>query len=165
MEAIKMGKIKWEGYSKVSNETGEVLGYGAIPIKEPDFVKLYVANVLMATRGLELKSGLEVFICMCKYATFINGDEIPCCFVGEYEIKTFICPQTGLTRSRVYTLIKKLCEEDLIRKIGNSRYQINPHYIAKGAWKDISKIQIQWDIEKREFGIETVRKEDGDENN
>lgn len=154
-----MGKTKWEGYAKVSKETGEVLGYGAIPIEEPDFVKLYVTNILMATRGLELKSGLEVFISMCKYATFVNGEEIPVCFVGEYEIVNFICPQTGLTRSRVYSLIKKLCEEDLIRRIGNSRYQINPHYVAKGAWKDISRIQIRWDIEKKEFDIETVRKE------
>lgn len=154
-----MGKTKWEGYSKVSNETGEVIGCGAIPIQEPDFVKLYVTNVLMATRGLELKAGWEVFICMCKYATFINGEEIPVCFIGEYEIKTFICPQTGLNRSRVYALIKQLCEEDIIRKIGNCRYQINPYYVAKGTWKDISKIQVQWDIEKKEFEIKTIRKE------
>lgn len=125
-----------------------------IPIAEPDFVKLYIVNLLMATRGLKLRSALEVFVCFCKCATFINGE--PICFVGEYEIKNFICPQTGLTRTTVYNLIKTLCEEGLIRRIGNGRYQIDPHFVVKGAWDDISKIMVLWDGEKKEFTIDTI---------
>ena len=130
-----MAQAVWKHYDKFDKETGEWIGVGAIPVKEPDFVKMYITNVIGAMENLDVTSSIAVFICLC----------------GEYEVEHVIAPATKLSKSRIYGILKELCNKELIRKVGRARYQINPIYVAKGQWSDINKMIITW--ERESFNI------------
>lgn len=135
----------WKHYDKFDSETGEFIGTGAIPIKEPDFVKIYIATLLETMKEMEMTSEIAVFIAICKFATYGSGEELPVAYIGDYEITNTIAPSTNLSKTRIYTIIKKLIEKELLRKVGKGRYQINPFYVAKGPWSSVQKMQITWD--------------------
>ena len=77
-----MAQKVWKHYDKFDKETGEWIGTGAIPVEEPDFVKVYISNLLEAMDGLEVSSEMSVFICMCKYATYIQDEGVGVAAVG-----------------------------------------------------------------------------------
>lgn len=146
-----MAQAVWKHYDKFDKETGEWIGVGAIPVKEPDFVKMYITNVIGAMENLDVTSSIAVFICLCKYATYLENEEMGVAVVGEYEVEHVIAPATKLSKSRIYGILKELCNKELIRKVGRARYQINPIYVAKGQWSDINKMIITW--ERESFNI------------
>lgn len=149
-----MAQKVWKHYDKFDKETGEWIGTGAIPVQEPDFVKVYITNLLEAMDGLDTSSDIAVFICMCKYATYMEGDCVGVATVGEYEIDHYITPKTGLSRSRVYAILKQLSDKEMIRKVGRARYQVNPTYVAKGPWSEVNRMIITWERDKCDIRFE-----------
>ena len=149
-----MAQKVWKHYDKFDKETGEWIGTGAIPIKEPDFIKIYITNLLEAMEGLEVSSEMTVFICICKYANYMAKGEVPTAVVGEYEILNDIAPKTKLSKSRIYEIIKILCEKDFIRRIGRARYLINPTYVAKGPWSEVNRMIITWERDRCDIRFE-----------
>ena len=85
-----------------------------------EFVKLYDTDILLSMSNCEVKVFGYVMKNM-QYGGLVVIDIDEC---SDY---------TGLGRSAVYKGIGLLCEKDVMRKDGNSRYWTNPSVVCRGS--------------------------------
>ncbi len=109
----------------VDKVTGEVRGatpyVGNRAYKDTtEFIKLYDARVLLEMSTCEVKV-FSYVMGHIQYGGLLAFDIDEC---GRY---------TGLGKSAMYKGIGLLCEKDIIRRDGGSRYWVNPSVVCKGS--------------------------------
>lgn len=138
---------------KVDTYTGEIIGQQQtteiksiinkkIP-NEPDYVKIYkYVNTLFAFKGI--KTSLTPFIIeISNHMTYAKEGQI----VNLNKVtKTMIAENMGVSIKRLDQVIAELKSYDILRKIQNGVYSVNPYIVARGAWADIRKLQMQYDF-------------------
>lgn len=111
-----------EVVDKVTGEVTAVTPYvGNRAYKDTtEFIKLYDARVLLEMSMCEVKV-FSYVMCHVQYGGLLALDIDEC---GRY---------TGLGKSAIYKGIGLLCEKDVIRRDGGSRYWVNPSVVCKGS--------------------------------
>ena len=59
--------------------------------------------------------------------------------------KTMIAENMGVSIKRLDQVISELKNYDILRKIQNGVYSVNPYIVARGSWADIRKLQMHYD--------------------
>ena len=138
---------------KVDSYTGEIINQQQttevrsiinkkIP-NEPDYIKIYkYVNTLFAFKGI--KTSLTPFIIeISNHMTYAKEGQI----VNLNKVtKTMIAENMGVSIKRLDQVIAELKSYDILRKIQNGVYGVNPYIVARGAWSDIRKLQMQYDF-------------------
>lgn len=149
-------KISYEQITddvKVDSVTGEVLGEQRttelktiinrkIP-DEPDYVKVYkYVNTLFAFKGI--KQTLTPFIIeISNHMTYAKEGQI---VNLNRTTKAMIANNLGVTEKRINQVITELKNYDILRKIQNGVYSVNPYIVARGSWADVRKLQTHYDF-------------------
>lgn len=110
---------------------------------EPDYIKIYrYVNTLFAFKGI--KTSLTPFIIeISNHMTYAKEGQI----VNLNKVtKGMICENLGVSIKRLDQVIKELKEYDILRKIQNGVYSVNPYIVARGSWADIHKLQTHYDF-------------------
>lgn len=147
---------------KVDPSTGEILDHQQTKdIKviantktqnEPDYVKIYkYVNTLFAAKGI--KQSLTPFIIeISNHMTYARDGQI----VNLNKItKSLIAENTGVSIKRLDQVIAELRKSDVLRKIQNGVYGVNPYICARGSWSDIKKLQVHYDFVSGELTTTT----------
>lgn len=138
---------------KVDTVTGEVIEQNTtteirsvvnkkIP-NEPEYVKIYkYVNTLFAFKGI--KQSLTPFIIeISNHMTYAKEGQI----VSLNKItKAKIADNMGVSIKRLDQVISELKSYDILRKIQNGVYSVNPYIVARGNWADIRKLQTHYDF-------------------
>ncbi len=138
---------------KINSATGEVVGEESITEirsilnkkipNEPDYIKFYkYVNALYAFKGI--KTSLTPFIIeISNHRTYAGEGQI----VNLNRVtKTMIANNMGVTIKRLDQVISELKNCDILRKIQNGVYSVNPYIVARGSWSDIRKLQMHYDF-------------------
>ena len=138
---------------KVDAESGEIIAHEQtreirsiinqkIP-NEPDYIKIYkYVNTLFAFKGI--KTSLTPFIIeIANHMTYANEGQIVCL---NGITKQLISENLGVTTKRLDQVISELRKADILRKIQNGVYGVNPYICACGSWSDVRKLQAHYDF-------------------
>lgn len=101
---------------------------------EPDFVKLYLSDVVKLNDLPKSYGGIlhELLKCMTyENQIILNG------YKREQIAKTL-----NTTQSYIYKTIAKLIELGLFLRLGNNTYLVNPNVFGKGKWSEVRKIRM-----------------------
>lgn len=111
--------------------------------KEPDFVKLYLADVLYIQ---DLPSGLSgILLALLKRMSYKND------VVINSSIKREIAEMTNLKFGTVNKAITQFVKGEILIRKDKGIYLFNPHLFARGDWSNIQEIRatISWNKEGR----------------
>ena len=110
---------------------------------EPDYIKIYkYVNTLFAFKGI--KQSLTPFIIeISNHMTYAKEGQI---VNLNRTTKSMIAENMGVSVKRLDQVIAELKNYDILRKIQNGVYGVNPYIVARGAWADIRKLQTQYDF-------------------
>lgn len=146
---------------KVDSETGEIIAHEQTTeirsiinkkvSNEPDYIKIYkYVNTLFAYKGI--KQSLTPFIIEISYhMTYANEGQI----VNLNRVtKKIIADNLGVTIKRVDQVISELKKYDILRKIQNGVYSVNPYIVSRGGWGDVKKLQAHFDFATGQMAIE-----------
>lgn len=115
---------------------------------EPDYIKLYkYVNTLFAFKGI--KTSLTPFIIeISNHMTYAKDGQI----VNLNRVtKTTIAENLNVTIKRIDQVIAELRKCDILRKIQNGVYSVNPYIVARGSWADIRELQMHFDYKTGEM--------------
>ena len=110
---------------------------------EPEYTKFYkYVNTLFAFKGI--KQTLTPFIIeISNHMTYAKEGQI----VSLNKItKAKIADNMNVSTKRLDQVIAELKANDILRKIQNGVYSVNPYIVARGNWADIRKLQMQYDF-------------------
>ena len=132
----------------VTNENGEVLGERTRHVtrtvsfeQEPDYVKLYIQTISVFTQIKE--SAGKVFYELVKLMAYADYEQLV--FLNPV-LRKRIQDNLRISQSTFDKSLKQLRENDLIKRVANNTYAINPKYVGKGQWGDIRKLQASFDF-------------------
>ncbi len=110
---------------------------------EPDYIKVYkYVNTLFAFKGI--KQSLTPFIIeISNHMTYAKEGQI---VNLNRTTKAMIAGNLGVSEKRVNQVITELRSFDILRKIQNGVYSVNPYIVARGSWADVRKLQTHFDF-------------------
>jgi hypothetical protein len=123
------GEIK----NEVSSNT---VGYEA----EPPFVKLYFQDIAKLKKLSPLTS--DLLLELTKYMNYRNE------IVLVKYIKQQICDGLGTTMNGFEHAFKKLRKKELIMRVAESCYIVDPCIFGKGSWKEIKSLRLVVDYHR-----------------
>ena len=138
---------------RVDTVTGEIVGqeqtheirsiYNKKIPNEPDYVKIYkYVNTLFAFKGI--KQSLTPFIIeISNHMTYAKEGQI---VNLNRTTKAMIAENMGVSAKRLDQVISELKNYDILRKIQNGVYSVNPYIVARGSWADIRQLQTHYDF-------------------
>lgn len=143
---------------KIDTSTGEILSQQEIKdIKvirnhktenEPDYIKVYkYVNALFAFKGIN-QSLTPYIIEIANHMTYAQTGQI---VTLNKPIKDIIAANLNVSTKRLDQVIKELRDCDILRKIQNGVYSVNPYICARGNWTDIKKLQAFYDFQSGEM--------------
>lgn len=113
-----------KGYA-VNPETGEYADvYIEKEVTSQNFWKIWLGDVLTIMGVISNSKQLDVVIYVMQHIKPSDN-----CFVGSYDK---IAQNSGVSKMTVVTTMKKLLENDFLRRVQNGVYQVNAKYIVKG---------------------------------
>lgn len=105
---------------------------------EPEYIKMYINTVLSLSDSPKTLNGvLYHILTRLEYADKKNGSFM---LINGY-IKKQIAADLKVTVDTVNHCIIKLKKRNVIKRIQQSTYIVNPDYFSKGSWSDIKKIR------------------------
>ena len=114
--------------------------------QEPPYVKLYLDTVMYLCDLQERHSG--VLMAILQFAPFADAEHQ--FIILNRGIKMRIAEMIGKTENYVSHTIMELAKGKILihdnRSPRSSSYQINPHIIARGDWKNIEKLRLHVDF-------------------
>ncbi len=110
---------------------------------EPDYIKVYkYVNTLFAFKGI--KQTLTPFIIeISNHMTYAKEGQI---VNLNRTTKAMIASNLGVSEKRINQVITELKSYDILRKIQNGVYSVNPYIVARGSWADVRKLQTHFDF-------------------
>ena len=132
----------------VDEDTGEIR---QVPVEirtrsiryeeEPEYVKLYIKTVGVFT---DLKgTSSRLFYELAKRMEYANKEQIV--FLNP-QLRKFIQDDMGIKKSAFDKALRELREKELIRRVANNTFAVNPTYVGKGGWSDIKKLRASFDF-------------------
>lgn len=146
IEDIKIADTGEELEHEVTAEIRQISNKQAS--NEPDYIKLYkYVNTLFAFKGI--KTSLTPFIIeISNHMTYAKDGQI----VNLNRVtKTTIAENLNVTIKRIDQVIAELRKCDILRKIQNGVYSVNPYIVARGSWADIRELQMHFDYKTGEM--------------
>lgn len=142
---------------QVDGQTGEIVKYNEItrqrfasyPVNEEKFIKIYY-NTYLASIG-ENHSALSTFmIAIGKRMSYSKEGQTVYLFIDE---KKEIAEEIGVTLNRVEHMIKECCDLELLIRLRRGKYAVSPFIMAKGEWKEVKALQLNYDSELKNLKI------------
>lgn len=126
---------------EIIDEQTQVITHNLTFDEEPDYVKLYIQTISVFTQIKETTG--RVFYELVKLMSY-----------AEYEQLVFLNPvlrqriqkNLNISQSTFDKSLRQLRDKDLIRRVANNTFSINPNYIGKGSWKNIKRLQAKFDF-------------------
>lgn len=140
----------------VDNQTGEITHEVETAVraveKEPNYVKLYLDQIVKLTEITGWTSNvLYELLGDSKYAS--DGQII----VVNSGYKEMVAEKLGIKKQSVTNAINALKKKDIIYKIKNGVFMLNPQIFGKGEWKDVKK--LRYEVELSDVGTTITLKE------
>lgn len=129
--------------------TGEVIETRVVTAhrieREPNFVKLYIDTMKAFNGAHDIPT--DVLLAFTEYVDYANSDREQQQIYLPKPIKQKIAEKVGISFSMVDKYIKKMVDAGVLFK-SNCRgfFIVNPWLIAKGDWKNISKLRAEFDF-------------------
>jgi hypothetical protein len=117
----------------IDHQTGEIKQISHLKVlkfdPEPPFVKMYIDDLcaLKSVPG-SLKDVLTLMLRRLDYEGYVTLSQ---------RIRNSICTELSILQTTLSNRLSKLIKTDLIRRTGNNEFKVNPHYFARGSWRDI----------------------------
>lgn len=102
--------------------------------QEPQFVKLYIAD-LMLVNDLPTKSSGVLWELM-KNTTYENK------IVLNSSIKKDICKRLNIKMPTLNNTLSSFVKKEILFRIDTGLYSPNPYLFARGKWEDINKLRM-----------------------
>ena len=136
-----MKKAVAQSHISVTNEQGEIkkqiMTSSSIYEAEPSYIKLYIEDI---SNLFKLPpSSSKIIIAFAKAINY-NGQIIVTNYVKKQIANELGYKSTQVISNSLTTFLKK----KLMRRVGTGAYVLNPHLFAKGAWRDIKKLRVEW---------------------
>jgi len=138
-----MGKVIKEETVTIVDENGslkkEINHNVAVLPTEPPYVKMYL-NDLGNILGLKnrTKQVLSLLVKKLDYEGMIT-------LVASSKDR--IAAQINTTRQVVDNSIRDLTKKQILKRISNGEFEMNPNYFARGDWKTISRRREDFKVE------------------
>lgn len=131
----------------VDHETGELKTSTKSKVllvnNEPDFVKLYLEDMLLLMKLPA--SMLKLILWLSKHLTYA-GEEYGLCVSLSPALKELCIEQIGISSMQVLNnTLSKLVKYGVLIRQGIGLYQLNPYFVGKGNWADVSSIRLTID--------------------
>lgn len=131
--------------SQVDGQTGEILSETTTTSwnagKEPDFVKIYLDNIVFLSEIPKWVS--KVLYELLKSVTYAEkGQHI----VVNPAYKRVLAETLGMKPQSVTNAINQLEKENILFKKDIGYYQLNPQFFGKGEWKNIAKLRYEIEL-------------------
>jgi hypothetical protein len=114
--------------------------------KEPDFVKLYLDDLVMLKDIPQWVSG--ILYGLLKRMNYQNE------IVLNATIKKRIADDLGIAARTIDNALVTFAKKNILTRVGLGVYQANPYLFGKGEWNNIRKIRLQ--VEYGESGSREV---------
>lgn len=124
--------------------------------REPNFIKLYLADILYLS---DLPAGLSgVLFSFLRRMTY-DGE----IYVNR-SMKETVANEVNLTANTVNKAITLLVKGKILIRADRGKYYFNPHLFGKGDWSQISSLRatIEWNSQGRTV-MEVVKQENENE--
>lgn len=125
---------------EVNDRTGEVTGlttvYSSPPQREPPYVKVYL-DVAPSLRAIPLYCW-PVLVWLMRLMPYANSDPF---FEFGVPMRQRAADELNMSVSRVNHAVSDLVKCGCILRVDRGLYQFNPHFFARGEWKDIKKLR------------------------
>ena len=125
-------------YNRTITETGEVLQEERITKvrfeREPDFVKLYLKDILYLNDLPKTSNG--ILFQLLTVMDYDNKIQITAGF------KRQIAKDLGIGENTVKQAIFNFQKKNIISKVDTGMYIVNPFYFGRGEWKNIKRLRL-----------------------
>jgi hypothetical protein len=137
----------------IDGDTGEVKSQELITTteveKEPEFVKLYITDMMKLT-GIP-KSGSSILMMLLRYVNFNNQ------IVLIKAVKDQICKELDISSETLKKSLQMFIDKGILTREDRGVYVTNPFLFARGSWEHIRRIRLM--IEYREGGRFFIKRE------
>lgn len=131
-------------YVSVDGKTGEVLDEAVVKRypAEPPFVKMYLDVTLE-----DVDPRHSVLVALLKKMEYsgAGAESGNCVYLGKAALEE-MSKDTGLSEKRLRNMVVDLQEGRIVRKIGVSKYQVNPYLFGKGEWLGVAQLRDSWPL-------------------
>jgi len=131
-------KTKVLEHTRVDHKTGEILEQKSISTyqsnSEDFFVKVYLDNI-QYLRSLTTSEIVILFVFL-KYIDYKNMLNI------TLRIKKKVIADTGYSMQTINNALSSLTKKKMLTHMSMGSYSVNPWFIGKGGWKDISELRM-----------------------
>lgn len=135
--------------TRINDTTGEVqettLTQSIRKSKEPSFIKLYIADLMLVNNLPSKASG--VLWELIKITTFNNK------IVLNSSIKKDICEVLNIKMPTLNNTLSSFVKKEILFRIDTGVYSPNPYLFARGKWEDIEKLRMIVDYSKGEKNV------------
>ena len=127
------------------DENGEIKGVEKkityqVP-KEPEFVKLYLADVMLLN-GLPA-SHTSVLYSLLRYMTYADDKNPQVIFANSFVKRQIIMENPDIMSTQtIMNAISNLKKKGILEEVGRATYRVNPRIIGKGDWRDIQSMRL-----------------------
>jgi hypothetical protein len=148
---MSLKKTTYESIESVTDlNTGEITVIKShtqsVLEKEPDYVKLYVADI-MKLNNLPRNSG-AVMNCLLRSMSYNN-------IIPAYApIKRVICKELNIGMDSLNKAIDSLFKAGMLIRIERGVYMADPNLFGKGEWKNIKNLRLI--IDYKEDGTKQI---------
>lgn len=145
-------KHKEYEFTTINHQTGEVVVDKVMKSykvdSEPSFVKMYVDDVAKLNKLGKTASSL-----LFSMVKRVGYDSV---IALSVHVKREIAIEMGIKSVQtVDNTIGELIHNEVLKRVCQGTYMLNPHYFAKGSWKDVKELRggyIQMKITYNEEG-------------
>lgn len=144
----------------ISQETGEIIEhkqYTKQQVKnsfEPDFVKLYINDVITLSSGEIKTTRVDVLYLLLSYLDYHNEIAL------TSDRREEVCESCNITMPYFKKVLKDFLDQQILFNKHNKKgekirsiYIANPHYFGRGKWEDIYNLRmtISYDKTRKRF--------------
>lgn len=136
---MEIKKIIQEVVSRKVNEDGVVMGESKMTSfvveREPDYVKLYIKDILRLTDIPN--SGNSILFAILKRMSY-NSE------IALYgPVKKGIALELGIKEPTVSKAIELFANKSILLRKDRGLYIVNPFFFGRGKWEEIKKIRLE----------------------
>lgn len=119
---------------------GQVVAYESVWYREGDgrFFKTYIDSI---DELHKIKGALDVVIELCKYMTRAAEGSL---IILNPGLRGIIAEKCGITRGRLNNIISNLVKHNVLKRVMNGMYAMNPMIIAEGYPEEVLKLRREW---------------------
>lgn len=131
-------RISQEIVTQIIDEDGlikqEVKTQSSFIEREPDYVKLYIRDILRLNDIP--KSGNEILLSILRRMTYSND------IILIASVKREIAEELGVKEITLRKAIELFVEKSILLRKDRGVYIINPYFFGRGKWEEIKKIRL-----------------------